>query len=204
MISIPLFPLNAVLFPEGVLSLQIFEVRYLDMIGKCIDSAQPFGVVTLTQGSEVRKPEQDEIFAEVGTLAVVRKSHAPMPGLLQILCTGSTRFRVASRERLKNGLWVGQVMPLQDDQVVAIPDELRNTADALGELLASLTDDAVPAEEIPVLPPYRFDDCGWVANRWCDLLALDADEKLRLLVLDNPLLRLELVQDILIDQGLLT
>ena len=33
-ISIPLFPLGTVLFPDGVLPLQIFEVRYLDMIGK--------------------------------------------------------------------------------------------------------------------------------------------------------------------------
>ena len=51
--SLPLFPLTAVLFPDGLLSLRVFEVRYLDMIGKCRKAGAPFGVVSLTQGSEV-------------------------------------------------------------------------------------------------------------------------------------------------------
>ncbi len=32
--SLPLFPLGSVLFPQGLLSLRVFEVRYLDMIRK--------------------------------------------------------------------------------------------------------------------------------------------------------------------------
>ena len=36
--SVPLFPLGTVLYPGGFLPLQIFEVRYLDMIGKCQSS----------------------------------------------------------------------------------------------------------------------------------------------------------------------
>jgi Lon protease-like protein len=32
---LPLFPLGTVLYPGGLLPLRIFEVRYLDMIGKC-------------------------------------------------------------------------------------------------------------------------------------------------------------------------
>lgn len=55
--SVPLFPLGTVLYPGGLLPLQIFEVRYLDMIGKCHRSGSPFGVVTLTKGSEVRRPD---------------------------------------------------------------------------------------------------------------------------------------------------
>ena len=54
--SLPLFPLGTVLFPDGVLSLRVFEVRYLDMIGKCHKAGAPFGVVSLTQGNEVRQP----------------------------------------------------------------------------------------------------------------------------------------------------
>ena len=53
--SLPLFPLNTVLFPEGLLSLQVFEVRYLDMIRKCQHADAPFGVVALQAGQEVRK-----------------------------------------------------------------------------------------------------------------------------------------------------
>ena len=39
--SLPLFPLSAVLFPEGLLSLRVFEVRYLDMIAKCRKAGAP-------------------------------------------------------------------------------------------------------------------------------------------------------------------
>ena len=45
--SLPLFPLSTVLFPDGVLPLRIFEVRYLDMIGRCHKAGAPFGVVAL-------------------------------------------------------------------------------------------------------------------------------------------------------------
>lgn len=43
--SLPLFPLNSVLFPDGVLALRVFEVRYLDMVRKCHHAGAPFGVV---------------------------------------------------------------------------------------------------------------------------------------------------------------
>ena len=53
--SLPLFPLDTVLFPGGVLALRVFEVRYLDMVRKCRHAGAPFGVVALTAGHEVRR-----------------------------------------------------------------------------------------------------------------------------------------------------
>ncbi|MDD3785781.1 MAG: LON peptidase substrate-binding domain-containing protein, partial [Hydrogenophaga sp.] len=46
--QLPLFPLGTVLFPDGWMPLRIFEVRYLDMINRCIKAGAPFGVVCLT------------------------------------------------------------------------------------------------------------------------------------------------------------
>ena len=54
--SIPLFPLSTGLFPEGMLQLQIFEVRYLDLIKRCHQQQQPFGVVSIKHGKEVQVP----------------------------------------------------------------------------------------------------------------------------------------------------
>jgi Lon protease-like protein len=200
--SIPLFPLSTVLFPGGLLPLQIFEVRYLDMINKCIADGTGFGVVSLTQGSEVRKPGMQEEFAAAGTTARVIEWQAPLPGLLQITCAGVSRFRIASSERLKHGLWMATVEPIADDLLVDVPAELKSTADALEKLIASLQKEGVADTDMPVRPPYRFDDCGWVANRWCELLPAPAAQKQRLLELDNPLVRLELVQDLLAERGL--
>ena len=51
--EIPLFPLPLVLFPGGRLPLQIFEVRYLDMVKSCMRENSGFGVVMLETGGEV-------------------------------------------------------------------------------------------------------------------------------------------------------
>jgi uncharacterized protein len=201
-ISIPLFPLDTVLFPDGPLPLQIFEVRYLDMIGKCIAGDSPFGVVMLTEGREVRNPQVQERFAPGGTLATVQETTASSPGLLQVACRGASRFRIHVSERRPNGLWMADVELLADDLQVPIPSELQGAADALDRVLDSLVD--VPEAKWPLLPPFRMDDCGWVANRWCDLLPLPNQQKQQLLMLDNPLIRLELLHDLLDEHGMIT
>ena len=203
MTSIPLFPLNTVLYPDGYLPLQIFEVRYLDMIRNCINGEQPFGVVQLLTGTEVRKPGQQESLAPVGTLARVVDWSAPLSGLLQIKCMGTQRFRVLSSEQLKHGLWMGEIDMLAPDVPVPVPPEQQNVADALGALIRTLQEEKIPLDQMPLQPPYRLDESGWVANRWCELLSLTPLQKQLLLSQDNAVLRLELVQDVLADNGLL-
>jgi Lon protease-like protein len=200
--SLPLFPLGAVLFPGGVMQLRIFEVRYLDMIGRCHKAGAPFGVVLLTQGSEVRHPGAQEAFSSVGTLATISDVENPRPGLMMIRASGAQRFRITSSDQLKHGLWIADVERLPADVPVAIPDDLQVTATALGKLIASLQEKAGAPGQMPLQGPWRLDDCGWVANRWCELLPLPAQLKQRLMELDNPLVRLELVSDVLARTGI--
>lgn len=199
--SLPLFPLSTVLFPGGVLPLRIFEVRYLDMIGKCHKAGAPFGVVSLTQGSEVRQPGASESFAGVGTLASIADFEATQPGLMTIRAIGAHRFRITSRDQLKHGLWIANVESLPADVEVPIPPDLQVTAKALGQLIHSLEAKS-PGAPLPLQGPWRLDDCGWVANRWCELLPLPVPVKQRLMELDNPLVRLELVSDVLAKTGI--
>ncbi|MEO7231396.1 MAG: LON peptidase substrate-binding domain-containing protein [Polaromonas sp.] len=214
--SLPLFPLGTVLYPGGLLPLQIFEVRYLDMIGKCHKTGAPFGVVSLTEGSEVRKPADatsknavpggdgfaHEAFNAVGTLATITEFSVPQPGLMVIQCHGIHRFTITRREKLKHGLWIADVVRMDDDMAVKIPADLQKTSDALGKLIRRLQLSATPPEKMPMLAPYHLDDCGWVANRWCELLPMPLALKQQLMELDNPLLRLELVCDILERTGI--
>ena len=200
--SLPLFPLGTVLFPAGVLSLRIFEVRYLDMIGRCRKAGAPFGVVCLTQGSEVRVPGGKEAFAKVGTLATISELDTPPPGLMVIKAVGEQRFRITSSDQLRHGLWVADVERLERDVAVPVPEDLKGTADALGRLIEALQQKADAGGQMPLNRPYRLDDCGWVANRWCELLPLSVQIKQRLMELDNPLVRLELVSDVLARNGI--
>lgn len=196
--SLPLFPLGTVLFPGGVLPLRIFEVRYLDMIGRCQRAGAPFGVVSLTQGHEVRQPgAPTEAFAQVGTIARIDEFSAPQPGLMMLRATGLNRFRITASSQLKHGLWVADVESIPDDLPVPVPPDLQGPAQALARLLKSLQDKLEPGQELPIPEPWHLDDCGWVANRWCEVLPLPVALKQRLMELDNPLVRLELVGDVL-------
>ena len=214
--SLPLFPLGTVLYPGGLLPLQIFEVRYLDMIGKCHKTGAPFGVVSLNEGSEVRRPASAaargaapggdgfarEAFNTVGTLARIIEFLVPQPGLMVVKCEGIHRFTITRREKLKHGLWIADVVRMEDDLPVRIPHDLQKAADALGKLIKGLLDSDTPPEKMPLLAPYHLDDCSWVANRWCELLPIPLPVKQQLMELDNPLLRLELVCDILERHGI--
>ena len=212
--QLPLFPLQSVLFPDGALPLRIFEVRYLDMIGRCHKAGEPFGVVCLSEGREVRqrateggatKPSGDgfahEAFFPVGTLARITKFERPQPGLMTIGCVGAQRFRVQRSEQLKHGLWVADVELLAVDAVVPVPDDLRFTREGLQDLVRnielSVAQSGEAGFEMPLLEPYRWDDCGWLANRWCEMLPLQPELKHRFMALDSPVLRLELVADTL-------
>jgi uncharacterized protein len=209
--SLPLFPLGTVLYPGGVLPLQIFEVRYLDMISKCHKAGAPFGIISLTEGSEVRVARDNgpagdgfanEDFGRIGTLASIAEFSTPQPGLILIKCIGTQRFSISSREKLRHGLWVANVTRLDDDQAVPVPYDLQRSADALGKLIKGLQERNVSERQMPIAPPFQLDDCGWVANRWCELLPMPLELRQRLMELDNPLLRLELVTDILDRTGI--
>lgn len=216
--SLPLFPLGTVLYPGGLLPLRVFEVRYLDMIGKCHKTGAPFGVVSLTEGAEVRRPVDaaaknappggdgfaPEAFSAIGTLATLSEYSAPQSGLMMIRCAGVQRFKISRSEKLRHGLWIADVAQLAGDMAVSIPSDLQKVADALAQVVRNLNrpNGSGSAAKTPMLPPYRLDDCGWVANRWCELLPLPLALKQRLLELDNPLVRLELVCDILERTGI--
>jgi Lon protease-like protein len=201
--SLPLFPLGTVLYPDGVLPLRIFEVRYLDMIGRCHRAGAPFGVVALTQGQEVRRAGAGpEAFAAMGTLATIASLDQPQPGLLMIRAQGGQRFRIRSRDQLKHGLWVADVEQVEPDRAVPVPEDLQPTAQALVNLVRSLRAKGATTDQLPIAEPMRLDDCGWVANRWCELLPMPVALKQRLMELDNPLVRLELVADALQRTGI--
>ncbi|OZI75066.1 LON peptidase substrate-binding domain-containing protein [Bordetella genomosp. 12] len=203
MARLPLFPLSNALFPDGVLHLRVFEIRYLDMIKRCLEDGQPFGVVILLAGQEVRKPDSLEVLAPVGTLARIEHWQQPVAALYELRCRGGERFDLADCERGRYGLWTGQTQAIAADPVVAVPDALRGAVSALGRLIAGLQQQGYGPAEMPVAAPYRLEEAAWVADRWCELLPLAAADKARLLALRDPLARLREVNGELAARGLL-
>ena len=192
---LPLFPLSTLLFPGGTLALQVFEVRYLDMVRQCHAQGSPFGVVALAAGREVRSAQAaPEQLHGVGTLARIEHYETPRPGLVLLGCRGSQRFRLRKSQCLPHGLWVADVELLADDVSVPIPADLQHTTTRLAQVLSQLR---LRHPQLVQPSSAQLQDCSWVANRWCELLPAPLHTKQQLMALENPLLRLELVADLL-------
>jgi Lon protease-like protein len=201
--TIPLFPLGTTLFPDGLLPLKIFEVRYLDMIKKCLRESSHFGVVTIENGGEVRSAGKQTTFSDQGTLASITAFEAVQPSLFMLRCQGGDRFKVLKHQQQTNGLWVAEIALIENDHFIEIPTELKASAEALRQTLAAIIEQTQNDEELAVLEPYKFNDCAWVANRWAELLPLPPQQKLHLLGMTNPRLRLDLISEALQELGVI-
>ena len=91
LMEMPLFPLNAVLFPGMVLPLHIFEPRYREMINRCVDEEIPFGAVLIQDGYEVGGTAKPHT---IGTAARILKVENTTDGTMNITCVGMQRFRI--------------------------------------------------------------------------------------------------------------
>jgi len=129
-VELPLFPLNSVLFPGATLPLHIFEERYKLMIGRCLQSGSPFGVLLIRSGNEVG--EATEPF-EVGTTArIVRVQHLD-EGRMNLVCLGERRFRLLRKLR-ETPYLVGEVEPLDSTDIEG--EDVAELAETVAALFA--------------------------------------------------------------------
>ena len=191
---LPLFPLQTVLFPGGLLPLKVFEARYLDLMGHCMRSGEPFGVVCMSRGAEAGANPEGVRIEGVGVLACIEEVDAEQAGILQVRCTGSSRFRLLQAPSQRaNGLWEAPAELIADD-VARLPElAMQPTVEALQQARENLL-----AQDIkPFAEPLRWRDAGWVANRWCELLPITMAAKQKLMELEDPSIRLQLVDEFL-------
>ncbi|HEX9853464.1 MAG TPA: LON peptidase substrate-binding domain-containing protein [Woeseiaceae bacterium] len=184
--NVPLFPLGTVLYPGGPLPLRIFEARYLDMLGECLKSDQPFGVLLIRSGSETGPATT----CDIGTLARVVDWYQGSDGVLGVTAIGEHRFRLISSWQRSDGLNIGDIERLEPGPFVPLPDEYRS----LARILADVLDDL--GKHYQYLQRH-YDDAGWVAYRFAEILPIAASEKQACLELDDPLERLEMVSSFL-------
>lgn len=192
--SLPLFPLNAILFPRGRLSLQIFEARYLDMIRDCLREQRGFGVVLIERGSEVARPGMRLDIHQIGTYAEVVDWN-PLPnGLLGITVEGRRSFQVLESWREPNELCRARVQFRDQDAVDAAPVAVTAAHSEFVDLLQGLT--RHPAvEELRLAIDYS--NLREVAWRLADLLPISNPQKQALLELETPQARLEQIDELI-------
>jgi Lon protease-like protein len=141
----PLFPLGLVLIPRELVPLHIFEERYKQMIGECLEQKGEFGIVWLS----------DSGLKEVGCSArIARVLERFEDGRLNVLVEGTTPFRLLRRiEDLPYP--AGDVEPLADDVAQPGDAEAIEAARArYADLVAEVTDERPDDETLAKLDAY--------------------------------------------------
>jgi Lon protease-like protein len=190
--EIALFPLNAVLFPGGLLPLRIFETRYMDMAKVCLRDNAPFGVCLIRDGREVGEPAEPEA---IGCLARILEWDMQQLGLLLVTARGEQRFRILERRVDASGLARARVELLPDETDAAMPAEfsacpglLRRVVEEHGARLFA--------------EPHLFDSASWVGARLSEILPVPLAAKQKLMELDDAIQRIEILHKFLVQHKL--
>jgi len=191
-LEIPLFPLNTVLFPGGVQPLKIFEQRYLDMAAACLKDNTPFGICLIDAGGEVGEVAVPHT---VGTLASIANWEMEQLGILMIDAIGGRRFRILDHEVGSDKLLQATVELLAEPGV-PLPQDRERLLPLLQRVVGDLGPGRMPE-------PHRYDDAGWVGYRLTEVLPIQNLAKQKLLELDDPLARLEILEKFLDQRKLL-
>lgn len=192
-LRLPIFPLNTVLFPGGFLALKLFEQRYLDMAAACLKEDSPFGVCLIEQGNETGVAATPH---PVGTLARIVDWEMEQLGILLISTTGSRRFRILDSEAGPDNLLHATVELLAEPEPTPLPQERERLLPLLKRIVEELGSERIPF-------PHRYNEAEWVGYRISEVLPINHLAKQKLLELEDPLARLEVLEDYLAQRKLL-
>ena len=185
--TLPLFPLNTVVFPGGVQPLRIFEQRYLTMVKQAIADNTAFGICAIREGAETGTPA---VPYTVGTLVHVTDWDMPQNGILHIDTLAQERFVIRSTQTDSSGLLMGTVESISSEPAMAIPDDLELAVEILRHIVDEYGDAHFPA-------PHAFDNAAWVGYRLSEVLPLKLNIKQDLLEMNDSLTRLRILTEFL-------
>ncbi len=152
--KLPLFPLQTVLFPGSPLTLHIFEERYRQMIGWCLEHHMPFGILLIREGEEVAEESADPrptLTYDIGTVAQINANVQLDDGRYIITAVGQRRFRIQyALQRLP--YMVASVVLLPEEgssEALKVAQDLRDSYERFWQSLAAATGFTVKPEELP-------------------------------------------------------
>jgi Lon protease-like protein len=186
--QVPLFPLNTVLYPDGPLSLRIFEPRYLDMVKECTANDREFGVCLILSGEESGAPAST---VRLGTTAKIVDFFTLDDGLLGIRAVGIDRFELQRTSIRDNGLMVANIQRLEPEYEQPVEDRflvLRSVLERMLEQVGTL---------YPGYGEAQLTDATWLGYRLAELLPIEPHEKQRWLESEDPIGRLQWLVDTL-------
>ena len=188
--TIPIFPLNTVLFPGALMPLRIFEPRYRQMLERCMAGNRRFGIALIKSGNEVGA------FAtpyELGTVARIERVDEESQGSIPIIVRGVERFRTISLDHSLPYL-VADVTLLEevvDETADSAASHALEEVDRYIRLLLTVRGEWHPKPELPSDPLELLNFVGNV------LLWLSVETRQRILETEPVSNRLKLASEAL-------
>lgn len=187
--QLPLFPLNTVIFPGGVLPLRIFETRYLEMVKECVRKQSEFVICLIKDGSEVGQAAKHR---NIGTTCRIIDWETLPDGLLGVTAQGQSRVEITDTDVQNNQLIMGEIEYLSEDQDETLPSRFKEWAQLIAVIIEELGQPFNDQDQ-------ALESAFWVGARLTEYLPFELEEKQRILELDHPLVRLEHLRSVLRD-----
>lgn len=152
--SIPIFPLNLVIFPGSRYPLHIFEERYKILINKSINESCNFGIVATFE------KKMTDVGVLVKVSEVIRKYEN---GEIDIIVEGIERFLIYSTYLHSDGYFISEVEKYRDRKDAIDPDLIRELQEEF--------------EEVVELANYKLENSFWNNLNNADLKSYKIAEK---------------------------
>ena len=145
MARIGLFPLELVLVPTERVPLNVFEPRYRELVGECLERQQEFGIV-------LAKPSGD--IHHVGTRAAIVEVLQVLPdGRMHVVVEGGDRFRLLEVDH-ERSFDTGTVEELVDQDDPPEPADLERAYEIFKRLQETIGAPGEPPD--PASPQFDF------------------------------------------------
>jgi Lon protease-like protein len=192
--TLPMFPLNTVLFPGMSVPLRVFEDRYRALVHHLLRVQDPterlFGSVGIREGYEVGEHGAQWLF-RVGCRVKMTEVEAHPDGTFELVAVGLDRIELEHLDT--TGAYpVGRVTPLAEHEVAvsdSVAERARVTFDAYRDALLAI-DREPPDGDLPRDPAYL----SWALAA---LAPLSLAQRQALLEAEDPESRLRMVTDVL-------
>ena len=187
--KLPLFPLNSIIFPGGVLPLRIFEPRYLDMVKDCVREESEFVICLIKDGIETSSSAKHQA---IGTACRIIDWETLPDGLLGITAQGMSRVEISGSDVQPNQLLVGDISYISENEDQSLPSKYGEWAHLISVIIGELGKPFSDQQQ-------QLDSAQWVGARLTEYLPFELEQKQRILEMDHPIIRLEHLQDVLKD-----
>ena len=178
--TLGLFPLNLVLFPDTQVPLHIFEPRYRTLINECREGGSSFGINLVEHGH----------LHPVGCFATVAEvTEAYDDGRMDVIIEGTGRYRVLDVNETSRPYVVGEVEPIEDDLAPVDPTLITDCTELYNQII-----DLVYGTDENIFDPESLGERS-AAFLMAPKSGLTSEQKQHLLEMTSENQRLEILRD---------